>query len=45
MRSLLTPGDTVIVGEGELINLQGTVMKMEGNIVTIIPNHEDLKVK
>ncbi|XP_062504136.1 transcription elongation factor SPT5-like [Corticium candelabrum] len=43
MRSLLTPGDTVIVGEGELINLQGTVMKMEGNIVTIIPNHEDLK--
>ena len=38
------PGDTVMVSEGELINLLGTVLKIEDNVVTIMPKHEDLKV-
>jgi transcription elongation factor SPT5 len=37
------PGDTVMVSEGELINLLGTVLKIEDNVVTIMPKHEDLK--
>ena len=41
---LFTPGDNVEVIEGELINLQGSIVKIDGNKVTIMPKHEDLKV-
>ena len=37
------PGDNVEVTEGELINLQGKVTRIDGNRVTILPRHEDLK--
>ncbi|CAM9491533.1 unnamed protein product [Lampetra planeri] len=37
------PGDNVEVCEGELINLQGTVLSVDGNKITIMPKHEDLK--
>ena len=40
----LVPGDVVEVCEGELVHLQGKVMKMEGGIVTVMPEHEDLNV-
>ncbi|KAI8500686.1 Transcription elongation factor SPT5 [Branchiostoma belcheri] len=39
----LAPGDIVEVAEGELIHLQGKVMTVDGNKVTIMPKHEDLK--
>ncbi|NXD47046.1 SPT5H factor, partial [Copsychus sechellarum] len=38
------PGDNVEVCEGELINLQGKILSVDGNKVTILPKHEDLKV-
>ena len=38
------PGDMVEVAEGELVHLQGKVIKVEGNKITMIPKHEDLKV-
>lgn len=38
------PGDNVEVCEGELINLQGRVLSVDGNKITIMPKHEDLKV-
>lgn len=38
------PGDTVEVCEGELIHLQGKVIRVDGNKITMIPKHEDLKV-
>ncbi|NWV12565.1 SPT5H factor, partial [Ptilonorhynchus violaceus] len=37
------PGDNVEVCEGELINLQGKILSVDGNKVTIMPKHEDLK--
>lgn len=37
------PGDMVEVCEGELIFLQGKVMTCDGNKITIMPKHEDLK--
>uniref|UniRef100_A0A8C4QQR9 Transcription elongation factor SPT5 n=1 Tax=Eptatretus burgeri TaxID=7764 RepID=A0A8C4QQR9_EPTBU len=37
------PGDNVEVCEGELINLQGQVLSVDGNKITIMPKHEDLK--
>ncbi|XP_039248300.2 transcription elongation factor SPT5-like isoform X1 [Styela clava] len=36
------PGDNVEVCEGELINLQGRVISVKGNKITIMPKHEDL---
>lgn len=33
------------VCEGELINLQGKILSVDGNKITIMPKHEDLKVK
>merc|ERR1719210_343877 len=33
----------VEVAEGELINLQGKVIRIDGNKITIMPKHEDLK--
>lgn len=37
------PGDVVEVCEGELIHLQGKVISIDGNKVTMLPKHEDLK--
>ncbi|XP_074659963.1 transcription elongation factor SPT5-like isoform X2 [Tubulanus polymorphus] len=36
-------GDMVEVCEGELIHLQGKVIRIEGNLITVMPKHEDLK--
>ncbi len=38
------PGDTVEVIDGELIHLQGKILNIDGNTITIMPKHEDLKV-
>ena len=38
------PGDMVEVAEGELIHLKGRIMKTDGNKITMLPKHEDLKV-
>ena len=40
----LAPGDIVEVSEGQLMHLQGKVINVEGDVVTIMPKHEDLKV-
>ena len=40
----LQPGDVVEVVEGDLMNLQGKVISVEMDTVTIMPKHEDLKV-
>ena len=40
----LQPGDVVEVCEGDLINLQGRVISVEDNTVTIMPKHEELHV-
>jgi len=37
-------GDMVEVAEGELINLQGKIISIDGNKITMLPKHEDLKV-
>ncbi|XP_076450911.1 transcription elongation factor SPT5-like isoform X2 [Babylonia areolata] len=39
----LATGDMVEVTEGELTNLQGKVIKVDGNKITLLPKHEDLK--
>ncbi|XP_064385499.1 transcription elongation factor SPT5-like isoform X2 [Halichondria panicea] len=39
----LQPGDVVEVVEGDLMNLQGKVISVEMDTVTIMPKHEDLK--
>uniref|UniRef100_A0A8B9JXV3 Transcription elongation factor SPT5 n=1 Tax=Astyanax mexicanus TaxID=7994 RepID=A0A8B9JXV3_ASTMX len=39
----LQSGDNVEVSEGELINLQGKILSVDGNKITIMPKHEDLK--
>ncbi|XP_077466681.1 transcription elongation factor SPT5 [Stigmatopora argus] len=39
----LQAGDNVEVCEGELINLQGRILSVDGNKITIMPKHEDLK--
>ena len=44
MSAVLVPGDVVEVVEGDLTNLQGKVLSVEGDTVTILPRHEDLKV-
>lgn len=40
----LQPGDVVEVCEGDLMHLQGTVLSVDGETVTMIPKHEDLHV-
>ena len=40
----LATGDMVEVAEGELVHLQGKVIKVDGNKITLLPKHEDLKV-
>lgn len=37
------PGDLVEVCEGELINLQGTIVGIDGDSIRILPKHEALK--
>uniref|UniRef100_A0A3Q1EY02 Transcription elongation factor SPT5 n=1 Tax=Acanthochromis polyacanthus TaxID=80966 RepID=A0A3Q1EY02_9TELE len=41
----LQAGDNVEVCEGELINLQGKILSVDGNKITIMPKHEDLKLQ
>lgn len=36
-------GDNVEVAEGELINLQGKILSIDGAMITVMPKHEDLK--
>ena len=37
-------GDVVEVSEGELIYLQGKIISIDGNKITMLPKHEELKV-
>ncbi|UJR38519.1 hypothetical protein I4U23_031185 [Adineta vaga] len=37
------PGDQVEVCEGELVNLQGTIVGIDGDSIRILPKHEALK--
>jgi len=37
-------GDMVEVCEGELVHLQGRVIRIDGSKITMLPKHEDLKV-
>lgn len=37
-------GDNIEVSEGELMHLRGKVMTIDGNKITILPQHEDLSV-
>nr|XP_006824005.1 PREDICTED: transcription elongation factor SPT5 isoform X2 [Saccoglossus kowalevskii] len=39
----LAPGDSVEVIEGELVHLQGKIIGVDGDKITIMPKHEDLK--
>lgn len=39
----LVAGDMVEVTEGALITLQGKIIKVDGNKITLLPKHEDLK--
>ena len=39
------PGDTVRVAEGELIHLTGRIITVDGNTITMLPKHDDLKVR
>jgi len=39
----LAPGDVVLVAEGELKNLTGKIISVDGNTITILPKHDDLK--
>ena len=40
----LQPGDVVEVCEGDLLHLQGTIISIEGDSVTMMPKHEELNV-
>lgn len=42
--AVLVPGDVVEVIEGDLMNLQGKVLSVDGQTITVMPRHEDLKV-
>ena len=44
MSGVLAPGDVVEVCDGELMHLQGKVVGVDGDVVTVQPNHEDLQV-
>ena len=41
---ILAPGDMVEVCEGQLMHLQGKVINVEGDVITIMPKHDNLKV-
>lgn len=36
-------GDNVEVCEGELINLQGKIVSIDGNMIMVMPKHEELR--
>ncbi|KAK0085563.1 hypothetical protein PV325_004872 [Microctonus aethiopoides] len=36
-------GDNVEVCEGELVNLQGKIVSIDGNMIMVMPKHEELK--
>ncbi|XP_067948038.1 transcription elongation factor SPT5-like [Watersipora subatra] len=36
-------GDMVEVAEGELVHLQGKIISIDGNKITMLPKHDDLK--
>lgn len=38
------PGDNVEVTEGELVNLRGKIVSVDGPKVVMMPDHEELKV-
>jgi transcription elongation factor SPT5 len=38
-------GDNVEVCQGELMHLQGKILSIDGNFITVMPKHEDLKVR
>ncbi|XP_078367088.1 LOW QUALITY PROTEIN: transcription elongation factor SPT5-like [Oculina patagonica] len=42
-RHAFVTGDVVEVAEGDLANLKGTVLSIDGNKITIMPKHDDLK--
>ena len=44
-RHTFVTGDVVEVGDGDLANLKGTVLSIDGNKITIMPKHDDLKVQ
>lgn len=37
-------GDNVEVSVGDLENLQAKIIAIDGNIITVLPKHQDLKV-
>lgn len=37
-------GDNVEVCEGELANLHGKILAIDGNVITVMPRHEELNV-
>lgn len=37
-------GDNIEVSEGELLNLRGKVISVDGDKIVMMPDHEDLKV-
>lgn len=39
-----SPGDNVEVCEGELMHLQGKIISIDGNMIMVMPKHEDLTV-
>ena len=41
----LQPGDVVEVVEGDLKNLTGRVVSLEGDSITVKPHHKDLQVR
>ena len=43
MAHAFSNGDNVEVSEGELVNLQGKVIAVDGSKITILPKHNDLK--
>lgn len=43
-RHTFVTGDVVEVAEGDLANLKGTILSIDGNKITIMPKHDDLKV-
>lgn len=38
-------GDMVEVSEGELINLCGKIIRIDGNKITMLPKHKELTVR
>ena len=38
-------GDNVEVCVGDLENLQAKIIAIDGSMITVMPKHEDLKVK